>query len=101
MEEPTGEGKTGGLERKRRRVRKGGRSEKARGDGEEDEGGSMKGEGERRRARMRVSISSVLSPPSRRPPSSAQLAKQQVLPAAQQISLEERLKLFHFFSFLF
>lgn len=35
------------------------------------------------------------------PPSSAQLAKQQVLPAAQQISLEERLKLFPFFSFLF
>lgn len=58
-------------------------------------------EGERERVRMRVSISSLLSPPHRHPLSSAQLAKQQVLPAAQQISFEERLKLFPFFSFLF
>lgn len=43
-------------------------------------------------------VPSLSLPPSA---SSAQLAKQQVLSAAQQISSEERLKLFPFFSFLF
>lgn len=70
------------------------------GDGEKSGGGILEREGERGSSRMQVSISSLLSPPSRCPPSSAQLAKQQVLPAAQQISLEGRLKLFPFFPFL-
>lgn len=99
-EEPTGEGKTGGLERKRRWVRNGRRRW-----WEESGGGSMEREGERGRARMQVSISSPPSPPARCTPppprSSAQLAKQQVLSAAQQISSEERQKLFPFLFFPF
>lgn len=62
-EEPTGEGKTGGLERKRRWVRNGRRRW-----WEESGGGSMEREGERGRARMQVSISSPPSPPARCPP---------------------------------
>lgn len=60
-----------------------GEAEKQEGDGRRTGGGSVEREGKRGRARMRVSISSLLFPPSCRPLSSVQLAKQQVLPAAK------------------
>lgn len=61
--------------------------------------------GERARATeskyVSFSISSLPSPPSPHTPFSAQLAKQQVLPAAQQISLEGKAEAFPFLLFPF
>ncbi|KAK5610219.1 hypothetical protein CRENBAI_009077 [Crenichthys baileyi] len=82
--EPRGEGEQQVWIEGTGELRHGGRNEK------EGDGGGRRAE--RERAKMRVSISSRMYPLSQRPPCAAQLAKQQVLAAAQQIGSVSALK---------